>query len=122
MSTTESKAAGRWQKLTPGCERCGAKYHETRLCRFPVETDADTPEGAALARRQAMIEFVNALPPRQLDVLRWVASGLSDADIALVMGVSVHTVKWYKKRVYDLLGVTTNVGATIVAFRTGLVS
>jgi len=58
------------------------------------------------------------LTPRESEVLLWVAQGKSNADIATILSMTVHTVKKHLQNVFEKLGVETRNGATIRAFET----
>lgn len=45
------------------------------------------------------------LTPREQQTLCWVREGKTDAEIAIILGISIHTVKDYLKRIYRKLGV-----------------
>lgn len=64
---------------------------------------------------------VDALTEREIDVLRWTARGLSNAEIALRLGVSRFTVKNHLSSIFDKLGVVSRTEATTYAIKHGLI-
>ncbi|HEY3452176.1 MAG TPA: response regulator transcription factor [Myxococcales bacterium] len=61
------------------------------------------------------------LTPTELDVLRYVAKGLSNAEVGRVMNIERRTVRTHLTHIYKRLGVNTHVEAVIKAMRAGLV-
>ncbi|HET8900254.1 MAG TPA: response regulator transcription factor [Rhodanobacteraceae bacterium] len=62
------------------------------------------------------------LTPREVEVLRLIAKGLSVLDVARLLELSRHTVAGYLKDIYRKLAVNTRAEATLVAIRHGLVA
>lgn len=62
-----------------------------------------------------------SLSPRQEDVLRLVAKGMNVPEIAVLHGVSRHTVETQIKRIYQKLGVSNRVEAVLEAQRMRLI-
>ena len=57
------------------------------------------------------------LSDRELEVMRWVASGRRQADIALMLGLSERTVENYPRRIRKRLGATTTAQAMHLVVR-----
>ncbi|WP_338677758.1 response regulator transcription factor [Streptomyces sp. SCSIO 30461] len=72
--------------------------------------------------RPAREEVVKALTPRELEVLRQIAGGLSNAEIAAELFITPETVKTYVSRILAKLGLRDRVQAVVLAYRVGLAS
>jgi DNA-binding CsgD family transcriptional regulator len=55
------------------------------------------------------------LSPREQDVLRWLAGGKTDHDIADILAISPRTVQKHLQRIYEKLGVETRTAAVVRA-------
>lgn len=60
------------------------------------------------------------LTPREIEVLRWTKLGKDAAAIALILGLSVHTVKFHCENAIRKLGAENKHGAVIKALEFGL--
>jgi DNA-binding NarL/FixJ family response regulator len=63
----------------------------------------------------------SALSARELDVLRLVARGLANKEIAAELGITTHTVKFHLAAVLDKLGVRSRTEAVSLGMKKGLV-
>lgn len=72
--------------------------------------------------RPARLDVERALTPRELEVLRQLAEGLSNAEIAAELYITPETVKTYVSRILAKLGLRDRVQAVVLAYRVGLVS
>ena len=101
----------------------GSSVVEPRVVRRMLDLFAPhLPADADGARAAADLDpRLRALTPRELDVLRRVAEGLSNAEIAERLVLGATTVKTHVGNVLAKLGVRDRVQAVIVAYESGLV-
>ena len=71
---------------------------------------------------KASVRVADELTARELEVLRLVASGLSNSEISEELHVSGATVKTHVARVLMKLGLRDRVQAVVVAYESGLVT
>ena len=64
---------------------------------------------------------LQALTPRQLDVLKSITRGLSNPDIAQELGIDVATVKTHIAKIFEKLGAANRSEAVAIALRKQLV-
>ena len=92
-----------------------------RITRRMLEMFAgQLPSGAATSGQ--VDPRIASLTPRETEILRLVARGMSNAEIAAELVVSATTVKTHVGSVLAKLGVRDRVQAVVVAYETGLVS
>ncbi|MEU4410198.1 response regulator transcription factor [Streptosporangium sp. NPDC023963] len=72
--------------------------------------------------KPALHRDLSQLTPRELDVLRLLATGLSNAELADRLTLSVATVKTHVARILSKLGLRDRAQAVVVAYETGLIS
>jgi len=87
------------------------------ITRRLVERFASRAETATTLHRD-----LAALTPRELEVLRLLARGLSNAELAAQLHLSEATVKTHVARILGKLGLRDRVQAVVVAYETGLVT
>ena len=85
--------------------------------RFAGRLRPDDP-----ARPDAEHHPLAALTQREIEVLRLIATGLSNREIAEVLVISSETVKTYVSRILAKLQLRDRVQAVVLAYRVGLVT
>ncbi len=66
------------------------------------------------------VAVLEALSPRELQVLRLVADGKTSKEIAVILDLREHTVRSYRKTMMKKLGVNNVAGLTQLALSTGI--
>lgn len=82
------------------------------------------PEAASALARRFTTNGGRSVPltPRQREILRLVAAGLENKQIARKLGIGVHTVKTHVSRVLHKLGAQSRTEAVVLALRDRLIS
>jgi DNA-binding NarL/FixJ family response regulator len=88
--------------------------------RPPDATPRPYPPRRAGEGREGAPAGALALSDREIEILRIVAKGLSLAEIARLLGISVNTVKTHVKRIYHKLAVSSRTEAVFEAQCMGL--
>jgi DNA-binding CsgD family transcriptional regulator len=99
---------------------------DTAVLELETATSAFEQLGALpdLARVEAMTgraEDTHGLTPRELEVLRLVAAGKTNREIAAALVVSEHTVARHVQNIFTKLRVSSRTAATAFAFERHLV-
>jgi DNA-binding CsgD family transcriptional regulator len=79
------------------------------------------PDLTRLASREAPTAETHGLTPRQLEVLRLVAAGRSNREIAAALVISEHTVARHVQNIFAELGVSSRTAASAYAYEHDLV-
>ncbi|MBD2069018.1 response regulator transcription factor [Leptolyngbya sp. FACHB-671] len=66
-------------------------------------------------------ETTHRLSSRELEVLKLIAEGQSNSEIAAHLYLSHNTIKTYVRGIFNKLGVDHRVQAAVVALRQGLI-
>jgi DNA-binding CsgD family transcriptional regulator len=128
-----------WQELDAPYEVARARVLVGQACRTLGDEEAATLEFEAaraaferlgarpdVARADALAaragrESVHGLSQRELEVLRLVAAGLSNREIAAKLVISEHTVARHVQNIFAKLDLSSRAAATAFAFEHGLV-
>lgn len=90
----------------------GQVWANSAELRFLLEALCESEPASAIEAGKEAI-----LSKREQDVVRCVAEGLSNREIASRLGLTEHTVKNYLFRIFDKLGVSSRVEVVLYAFR-----
>jgi DNA-binding NarL/FixJ family response regulator len=71
--------------------------------------------------REAPNQMVEMLTSRELEVLRMLADGLSNKEIAARLGISDHTAKFHVTQILGKLGAASRTEAAAIGIRRGLI-
>ncbi|MFI6795295.1 response regulator [Streptosporangium canum] len=97
--------------------RSGDALLSPTITRRLIERFAPRDEAKADLHRD-----LSELTPRELEVLRLLATGLSNAELADRLTLSATTVKTHVARILSKLGLRDRVQAVVLAYETGLIS
>ena len=100
--------------------RTGDALLAPSITRRLVETFAPRMSAVAGAAGVGSGGDFSALTPRELEVLRLIARGMSNAEIAMALTLSEATVKTHVARILTKLGLRDRVQAVVLAYETGL--
>ena len=78
--------------------------------KMPIS--APTTQAASPPLEKSLPTYPAGLTAREVEVLRLVAQGLTDAQVAEHLVISPRTVNWYLTSIYSKLGVSSRVAAT----------
>lgn len=88
-----------------GVYRCVAD--DCRVQSYVVTQDARCP-GCGVKGKLAVPPLVRAiLPPRQVEVARLIAQGLTTKEISVQLHISPKTVEYHRNMIYNKLGLRT---------------
>jgi DNA-binding NarL/FixJ family response regulator len=79
-------------------------------------------QGVVPAAAAAGAPELRQLTDREIDVLRLIAKGYKAPEVAVLLGLTAHTVSSYVRDIYRKLGITSRAEATLEAARRGLVA
>ena len=115
----ELGAAGYLPKLTAPDDICAAVR---ALARGESVVPPELQAGLASEIRLRRADDRPVLTPREMDIIRLAADGLSNAEIGLRLHVSTATVKTHLQHIFEKLEVSDRSAAVAQAFRRGLLA
>jgi two-component system, NarL family, response regulator YdfI len=84
-------------------------------------TTIELAQRVQLASTDSPREAFDALTAREVQVLRMLAEGLGNREMAVSLGISEHTVKFHISSIFDKLGASTRTEAVTLGVRMGLI-
>jgi DNA-binding NarL/FixJ family response regulator len=103
---------------------CEAEYARAALDRgasglvSKAASQEELVEAIRAVARGKTLPAREQLSPREVEVLRWVADGKSNEEIARLLSIQVKTVEGYCQRLMDELGIHTRAGVVAYGRRT----
>jgi two-component system, NarL family, response regulator YdfI len=91
------------------------------LVLLEAGTATDLAKYAPSGNGEGALEQLEELSPREVEVLRWMAEGFGNKEIATRLGISDHTVKFHISSILAKLGVASRTEAVTQGIRMGLV-
>jgi DNA-binding NarL/FixJ family response regulator len=91
------------------------------LKHFRIDEDGIDPVVDPSSLRPRPEPPIRPLTEREIEILRFIAKGLSNREAAAVLGVSRATVRTHLEHIYDKLEVTNRVEAVTEGLRIGLI-
>lgn len=119
-----------WGLLAPDCsaEKLKAAVHavnEGLIAGSPALVNPGFTQMLAAGRAAHGLEvgeIVESLTKREIEILQFLALGLSNKQIAARLNISEHTVKFHSSAIYAKLGVASRTEAVRVGVQHGLIS
>jgi DNA-binding NarL/FixJ family response regulator len=124
-SSSDGRVLGALQRGARGClpkTATGAELLEAAQSAVLGEPVLHPATTAALLQQLRGDGPAPSLSPRESEVLRQVAAGLTNKAIALQLGISEHTVKFHLGSAMTKLGAASRAEAVALAMRRGLIS
>ena len=86
-----------------------------------LNSEAGSPMRSATSRAAPADELTEPLTPREREVLRLLASGLGNKEIAAKLNISEHTAKFHVASILGKLGAASRAEAVSIGMRNGLI-
>jgi DNA-binding NarL/FixJ family response regulator len=77
---------------------------------------------AILPHARAIVQMIEPLTARELEVLQLLAAGLTNKEIAARIDVTNHTVKFHVNGILGKLGASTRTEAVVEAAKRGIIA
>lgn len=104
---------------TAAPRRMHAALHAVAEAEIVID---DTFADVLLRQPRAEVQMIEPLTAREREVLKLLASGLTNKEIAQRLGVTDHTVKFHVNGILGKLGAATRTEAVVEAARRGIIA
>jgi HD-GYP domain-containing protein (c-di-GMP phosphodiesterase class II)/DNA-binding CsgD family transcriptional regulator len=94
--------------------------HEARRGALDGAAARHVLEAAHATPKRLLLPWPSGLSDREVEVLRLVARGSTNKDVARALGISARTVQHHVAHIYTKIGVTSRAGAALFAAEHGL--
>jgi DNA-binding NarL/FixJ family response regulator len=122
LRTTELIAAGARGVLNANADAETITQALAALAANLIVVDANLPLISNSHPVSTLVPPLDILTSRELEVLRLVAEGLPNKQIALRLNISEHTIKFHINAIMGKLGVQSRTEAVVRATRQGLIA
>ena len=95
--------------------------HAELLSAIRMVADGQTVVSPEIINAISLKEPKPNLSPRHIEVLQYAANGLTNSDIANVLGIGIDCVKAHMKTIFSRLGASNRSEAVALAIRHGLI-
>ena len=95
--------------------------HAELLSAIRMVADGQTVVSPEIVNAISLKEPKPNLSPRHIEVLQYAANGLTNSDIANVLGIGIDCVKAHMKTIFSRLGASNRSEAVALAIRHGLI-
>lgn len=102
------------------CQTGPTPYLDTLLAAFPQQSKVHQSQSKHLKDRSSVVQLCDPLSERELEVLRLLARGGSNQEIAQELAIVVGTVKRHVSQIFSKLGVKNRIQAVRQARTFGL--
>ena len=106
---------------SPGPEQLAAALEAVVRELVVLDSEAGSPIRPAGGRTAPADELTEPLTPREREVLRLLASGLGNKEIAGKLKISEHTAKFHVASILGKLGAASRAEAVSIGMRNGLI-
>lgn len=98
-------------------DRLRHSHHDWTHLNFELSGERETPRPP----RERQIHHRESLTPREMEVLRLIAEGLTTKEIAVKLGIAFKTAACHRHRILMALDATSTVTAVLTAIRRRLI-